>query len=314
MTQPLPLAEQTVLVTGAGGFIGNHIVRELQAKCRFVKALSGEGDDVRSWNDNVEASTVDVRDAMQLKQHCREVQTVVHLAGPPSVRDSFQHAQFYADIHTGGTANMLQVAQACGVQRFVYVSSAEVYGQPISNPVKETHRLLARSPYAAAKLGAERYVESFTQFADLEAVIVRPFSIFGPGQSLNSLLGTIIKQLASDSVIELADLSPIRDYCFVGDLALAISKACYVPIERLTILNIGSGVGTSVESFANLAARAAGKELEVRQAKSSDRPEKANIYELVANVEQAGSVLGWQPQVSLQEGLRRTIEFVGVAS
>ena len=194
------------------------------------------------------------------------------------------------------------------------MSSAEVYGRPLSNPVDESHRLLARSPYAAAKLGAERFVESFTQFADLEAVILRPFSIFGPGQTMNSLLWTIIGQIASNSIIEIADLRPIRDYCFVGDLASAISRACCLPIDPLTILNIGSGVGTSVESFANLAAQAAGKEMEVRQAESSDRPAKANICELVANVEKARSVLGWQPQVSLQEGLRRTIEFVGVAS
>lgn len=313
MTQQPPLAEQSVLVTGAGGFIGNHIVHELQAQCRCVKALTGDGDDLRSWSDNVEVSTVDVRDAMLLKHHFCDVHTVVHLAGPPSVRDSFRFPQRYADVHTGGTANVLHSAQASGVQRFIYVSSAEVYGQPLSNPVAESHRLMARSPYAAAKLGAERFVESFVQFAGFDAVILRPFSIYGPGQTMNSLLGTIITKMASDSVLELADLRPIRDYCFVGDLATALSKACVADVDGLAILNIGSGIGTSVQSFAQMATQAAGRDLEVRQAQSSDRPAAANIYELVGNVEQANRVLNWQAEVSLEEGLRRTIDFAGAA-
>lgn len=312
--QAIPLADQSVLVTGAGGFIGSHLVKALQTQCKKVHALLGEGDPIPDWADNVESTTVDIRNQEQLQGHCQGIDTVIHLAGPPAVRESFVDPQRYADIHTGGTANMLHVAHESDVGRFVFISSAEVYGQPLTNPVDEQHRLLARSPYAAAKIGAERFVESFTQFSPMDAVVLRPFSIYGPGQTMNSLLGTILQQIEKGETIELADLRPARDYCFVGDLANAVLRACDATIERLAVLNIGSGRGTSVADFAAATVSAAGGDMEIRQANSSDRPASANITELVADCRLAQRVLGWQAETSLLDGLRQTVRFAGARS
>jgi len=302
-----------VLITGAGGFIGHHVTARLAQDCESLVALTGAGDPRRSWPDNVISDEVDILNTEQIAKHMQDVDCVIHLAGPPSVRDSFSQAQLFAAVHTGGTANILQVAKDAGVRRFVYLSSAEVYGQPLENPVSESHRLLARSPYGAAKIGAERFVESFTQFSEIEAVILRPFSIYGPGQTMNSLLGTILQQLETKDEIQLADLRPIRDYCYVEDLANAVAKACFATVQGLAIVNIGSGSGTSVLEFAKLTAEASDKQIPISQAASSDRPDKANIMELLADRRLAKGLLDWKPKVSLLDGLRKTIQHAEVA-
>lgn len=307
------MSRSKILITGAGGFVGQHVTQLLAQRCEHVVALTGAGDPARVWPDNVTAHEVDVRDAGAIGKHVDRTDCIVHLAGPPTVRDSFEAAQRYADIHTGGTANMLQWARVHQVPRFVYISSAEVYGQPLECPVRESHRLLARSPYGAAKIGAERFIESFTRFSDMTAIILRPFSIYGPGQTMNSLLGTIIGQLFSQDQVVLADLKPVRDYCYVMDLADAVDKACDKPIDQLATLNIGSGHGTSVEALARHAAEASGREIPILQASQSDRPTKANIMELISDSSLAKTILDWEPQVDIVAGLRETIEAYQVA-
>lgn len=296
--------DRRVVVTGAGGFIGRHVLRFLTNSFTSVHALTGPGD--RPLDLNVSSSEVEIRDEQQLADAMPPADVVVHLAGPPAVRDSFAAPQLFADVHVSGTANVLQVAAQRGVNRFVYLSSAEVYGQPIKNPVDETHRLMARSPYGAAKIGAERFVESFTRFSDMSAVVLRPFSIYGPGQTTGSLLATILRQLSEGSRVELADLRPVRDYLFVADLSSAIAAACAAPIDGCAILNIGSGNGTSVEELARNAAAVLDMDADVVQRRDSDRPSAANIVELVADCRMANEILAWKPTVDLLSGLRLT--------
>ena len=302
-----------LLVTGAGGFIGNHAVTQLASAAQAIVAITGPGDPKRDWPDNVQSFEVDVSDPHTLDAHSldrlvHDIDAVVHLAGPPSVRDSFQSPRQFLDVHTGGTTNLLRAAELAGVRRLVYVSSAEVYGQPLRNPVDELHPLQPKSPYGAAKIGAESMVEAFTRFTDMSAVIVRPFSVYGPGQTMNSLLGTIIRQLQNGQRIELADLEPIRDYIYVSDLIAAIRTACTVEIDRLEILNLGSGRGISVARFAELVSQAMDVHATITQTKDNDRPSEGRIVELVSDCRRAERVLGWTPQVSLLEGLRSTIE------
>ena len=304
----VPIDQQIVVVTGAGGFIGHHCVRHFASVCKTVRALTGPGDAHIDWPANVESNELDVCGPLsKIEAHLTDATTIVHLAGPPAVRDSFQDAKRYVDIHAGGTANVIQAAANAAVKRFVYLSSAEVYGQPLANPVSEEHRLLARSPYGAAKIGAERVIESFTQFSDFNAVILRPFSVYGPGQTMNSLLGTIIRKLQAGDRVELFDLRPIRDYLYVADLAHAIERACTANIESCSVLNVGSGRGTSVKRFAELTSEAMGKSAVIEQAPSSDRPTAANIYKLVADSRRAQQVLDWKPTTDLLTGLQRTV-------
>jgi UDP-glucose 4-epimerase len=150
---------------------------------------------------------------------------VIHLAGPPSVAASFDLPAEYARIHVGGTATVLDACRRLRIRRLVYLSSAEVYGQPQTNPVREDHPLEARSPYAAAKIGAEKFIESFAYSFALQSVILRPFSVYGAGLCSQSLIGAILHQARHGDSVRLATLAPIRDYCHVKDVATAILLA-----------------------------------------------------------------------------------------
>jgi nucleoside-diphosphate-sugar epimerase len=195
------------------------------------------------------------------------------------------------------------------VKRFVFVSSAEVYGRPHTSPVTEEHPLEPRSPYGAAKAAAEFAARAYSASFGLACVVLRPFSIYGPGVAPASLVGTIVRQVrAGEPVVQLADLRPVRDYCFVGDLADAIARACTANVHGYAAINIGSGEGTSVAALAARAIRAAGSRAEVVENVDARRQESAEIFDLVADVGKARTILGWAVTTSLDDGLAATIQ------
>jgi len=169
-------------------------------------------------------------------------------------RDSSRHrsesSRTLRPHHVMGTATVLEVCRRYGIKRIVYISSAEVYGRPRTPRVAEDAALRPLSPYAAAKAGAEKLVEAFSSAFGLEGVILRPFAIYGPGLSSRSMIGTVIRQTRRGHSAVLRDLRPVRDFCHVTDVADAIVRACTAPLPRLTILNVGSGRGTSVAQVA----------------------------------------------------------------
>jgi len=254
-------------------------------------------------SDGIGSLTCDLADAESLGSWISGLDVVIHAAGPPSVQRSFETPQEYVRVHVQGTATVLRACHEAKVDRLIYLSSAEVYGRPEVNPVSENHRLQARSPYAAAKIGAEKMIEAYVESLGLKAVILRPFSIYGPNPTPDSLLGTIIAMAHCGSV-RLRDLRPVRDYCYVGDLAKAVLDAsCLVP-KKLEVFNIGTGIGTNVGSFAALALRLMGTSLPIVEDRSCARPSQSEIFELVADVSMARKDLGWRPDTDLKEGLR----------
>jgi UDP-glucose 4-epimerase len=233
---------------------------------------------------------------------------VVHLAGPASVSESFENASEYTRVHVSGTAALLDACRAGGVERFVHISSAEVYGQPGTELVHEGQRLEARSPYGAAKIGAEKLVEAFVLDVGIQAAILRPFSIYGPGLSRQSVLGTILHQAQNDDCIQLRDLKPIRDYCYVDDLAQAIVLSCVAKLEGRCVINIGTGIGTSVGELAQLVLKVRGLDLPIRECNHEKRPATAEIFRLVADTSLARKVLGWSSQIPLALGIQKTAQ------
>jgi nucleoside-diphosphate-sugar epimerase len=308
MNPPRPhMKGKTVLVTGAGGFIGSAVVDFLLSCSAQVRALLGSpGECVREVSSAAETYRADIREYAKVSQCVRGADIVVHLAGPPSVRMSFDTPAEYAAIHSLGTATILEACQKEGVTRFVYLSSAEVYGRPVANPVAEDDRIRPLSPYGAAKAGAEIFVRTMAAVSRMEAVILRPFSVYGPRLSSASLVASILRQLKQDDSIWLSDLAPVRDYCYICDLAEAIALACTANADGCT-LNVGSGVGTSVEEIARLILRLTGKEIEVRQKPTPERWPGAEIYELIADPRRSSAVLGWRARTRLEDGLRETI-------
>ncbi|REK09979.1 MAG: NAD-dependent epimerase/dehydratase family protein [Planctomycetota bacterium] len=305
--RPAPAGK--VVVTGAGGFLGRHVVRRLAEQGARVVALCGaehELDRVRSLAAQAEAG--DILETTLLNRHVAGADAVIHLAGPPAVRESFTNPVDFSRVHVLGTVAVAEACRRHHVRRLVYVSSAEVYGSLGLEPVSEHTPLRPRSPYGAAKASAETFVQTMVASSDTTAAILRPFSVFGPGGAPGAVVPTILRQALAETRIELARLTPVRDYCYIGDIARAVVLAAECDIAATTIVNLGSGTGTSVRQLAEVALEVVGRRLPIVQSASGDRPQSADVDQLVADVAMAESVLGWRPQVTLYEGLAHTVE------
>lgn len=290
------------LVTGAGGFIGRHVVQAFAAAGAQVRCHIGPPRSGLPVPDGAaETFEADIRDVEALHQYADQVDVVVHLAGPPSVAQSFADPCGYVRAHVEGTACVLEATRRARVPRLVYVSSAEIYGAPVSNPVDEDQPALPRSPYGAAKAAAETLIDAYRRCDDLRAVVLRPFSVYGPGASPHSLIGRILSQLQSGGDVVLEDLRPVRDYCFVSDVARAVVLAC-ASRDADGVFNIGSMQGASVATVATLLIAAAGTHARVVEDASKRRP--CDVLELVANNRRVKAQLGWEPDTELAEGLR----------
>jgi nucleoside-diphosphate-sugar epimerase len=254
--------------------------------------------------------TGDICDRAVVEAAVSGAKIVVHLAGPASVAASFSDPAEFTRVHVTGTATMLDVCAAAGVRRVVYVSSAEVYGRPRSNPVRETARPRPRSPYAAAKGGAEQLVQAYAVSHRASSVILRAFSLYGPGCSPESLIGTILRQGLNSDRIRLADLEPIRDFLYVDDFARAVVLSTVSPLPQTITINIGSGEGRSVEEVARTALETMGRDLPIEADPARKRrPGSAELDLLIADISRARRVLHWVPTTDLRAGLALTAEW-----
>jgi nucleoside-diphosphate-sugar epimerase len=301
----------TVLVTGAGGFIGSAVVEALVARGAHVRALAAApGQPVRELPPEVAAVFADIEDGETLARMAAGAEVAIHLAGPPSVHDSFRSPLEHARVHAGGTVALLEACRTAGVPRFVYVSSAEVYGHPDVNPVPEGQPLDPRSPYAAGKAAAEQFVRAYGYSFGMQPVVLRPFSVYGPRLRPQSVLATILRQALHDDEIVLADLAPVRDYCFLDDVVEGILSAASAPRLADPTFNLGSGTGTSVGELAALALRLAGRDVPIRADPCRRRPAGTDVARLVADRRRAEAVLGWTPAVHMEDGVCRTIAWM----
>lgn len=297
-----------IFVSGAGGFIGRAVVRALARRGDDVIAHVGPPDSGLAAPPEATASlALDITDAGDLAPVLHGCDAVVHLAGPAAVAASFADPQHYLRVHALGTSAIVGAATTAGVRRFVQVSSAEVYGRADDERVREDAPLRPRSPYAAAKVAAEAVAGAAARTNGPSAVVLRPFSVYGPGQRAASLLGTIVAQaLAGDGVVALRDLGPVRDYCHVDDVARAVACACDAAVDELAFANVGTGVGTSAGALVRAVFDALGRSGTIREL-GADRG-AGEIFRLVADPAQAETVLGWRAQIALREGIATVLE------
>jgi NAD dependent epimerase/dehydratase len=306
-----------VLVTGAGGFIGSHLVERLVGEGAEVRALvryngrndwghlSALGEDVLS---KVEVVLGDVTDPFQMDRTVEGRDVVFHLAALIGIPYSYVAPQMYVDVNVRGTINMLEACRRHRVRRFVQTSTSETYGTAQYTPIDEKHPMQGQSPYSASKIAADRMVESYARSFDLPTVTVRPFNTYGPRQSARAIIPTIITQAATRDVVELGSPEPVRDLTFVTDTATGFMALADCEAALGREVNLGTGTGISVGDLASRILELLGSSARIVTDAKRVRPAKSEVFRLIADPSLARSLTGWTARVSLDEGLRATIE------
>jgi NAD dependent epimerase/dehydratase len=309
--------DKPVLVTGAGGFIGSHLVEKLVAlgaQTRVIVQYRSNGSwgwlDTSPVKDQVQVIVGDVRDPDSVSQAMRGSQVVFHLAALIGIPYSYQAPLSYVRTNVEGTMNVLQAARQFQVERVVHTSTSEVYGSARYVPIDEAHPLQGQSPYSASKIGADMMAQAFCQSFDLPVSIIRPFNTYGPRQSSRAIIPTIISQALTATSIRLGSLSPYRDFNYVQDTVEGFIKIAEGSGAAGDPINIGSGVEISVGELAKLILEILDKDLPIFRDEQRIRPADSEVQRLQADNRKAQNTIGWSPQYTLREGLGLTIEWI----
>jgi dTDP-glucose 4,6-dehydratase len=306
------------LITGAGGFIGSHLAErmvELGARTRAMVRYNSAGS--RGW---LEASAVrgeleivasDVTDSDGVRGAVRGVDAVFHLAALIGIPYSYDAPRSYVRTNVEGTLNVLQAARDEGVERVVHTSTSEVYGTALRVPIDEEHPLQGQSPYSASKIGADKMAEAFHRSFELPVAVVRPFNTFGPRQSARAVIPTIISQLlAGVDELRLGNLAPTRDLNYVQNTVDGFVAAAASPAAVGEVINLGTGREISIADLVTLLMETIGRQVPVVAQAARVRPDNSEVERLLADVGKAQRLLDWTPRVTLEQGLRATIEWI----
>jgi len=311
--------DKKVLVTGAGGFIASHLVERMVAEGARVRAFVR----YNSRNDigmlktispetlaQIEIMRGDLRDVEAVRNAVRDMDTVFHLGALIAIPYSYVNPREVADVNIMGTLNVLMAARDFGVRRMVHTSTSEVYGTAQYVPIDESHPLQGQSPYSASKIGADKIAESFYRSFDVPVVTLRPFNTYGPRQSARAVIPTIITQALTRDEVKLGSLDPSRDFTFATDTANGFVRAAEAENVLGQEINLGNDntirIGDLVEKIFGII----GKTPKVVADLQRVRPGKSEVMKLWASNQKAKEMIGWEPQVSLDEGLRQTVEWI----
>lgn len=309
-----------VLVTGADGFIGSHLVEELGKKGYQVRAFVFYNSfNTWGWLDTLSAEIMksveifqgDVRDPNGVEEAMNGVDAVFHLAALIAIPFSYHSPDTYVDTNIKGTLNVLQAARKFQTERVLVTSTSEVYGTAQYVPIDEKHPFQGQSPYSATKIGADRLAESFYRSFQLPVTIVRPFNTYGPRQSARAVIPTIITQLLSGKTeIKLGSLTPTRDFNYVKDTVngfLSIYESEKTAGEEI---NIATQKEISIGQLAEELIRQINPKASIVCDEERLRPQKSEVNRLLGCNEKILRLTDWKPQYSLEEGLQETIAFL----
>ncbi len=325
MTTNVPISSMTaiserVLVTGAGGFIGSHLVETLVrngARVRAFVRYNSRSD--RGYLDELDAAVAreieivagDLKDPEAVVRAVDGCEIVYHLGALIAIPYSYVHPVDVVQTNVMGTANVLSACRASSALRvLVHTSTSEVYGTARYVPIDEQHPLQGQSPYSASKIGADMLATSYHLSFGLPVVTVRPFNTYGPRQSLRAVIPTIISQALAGGPIRLGALTPRRDLTFVTDTVDGFLRAAATRQAIGQTINLGTGVDVSIGELATTILEIIGCDAPIELDEERLRPEQSEVMRLQSSNQRAKDIMGWKPVVSLSAGLRRTVDWM----
>jgi dTDP-glucose 4,6-dehydratase len=308
---------KSVLVTGGGGFIGSHLCErlvDLGADVRAMVHYNALGTwgwlDSSPLRDEIDVMAGDISDRDSVRRAAEGRQIIFHLAALIAIPYSYHAPLSYIRTNIEGALNVLQAARELDIERVVHTSTSEVYGTAQTVPISEDHPLQGQSPYSASKIGADKIAESFHLSFEVPVITVRPFNTFGPRQSARAVIPTIITQCLSADTVRLGNVHPTRDLNYVGNTVEGFIKAASAPAGIGQTVNIGSGREISIGNLAHLIANLMGRAITIESDSQRLRPQGSEVDRLLADATRAQDLLGWQPEVSLEDGLQKTIDWI----
>ena len=312
------IKNKKILVTGAGGFIGSHLVEKLAGSGAKVTALVRYTSSGKTgWleylppriKNGITVRFGDIRDPDVCETAIKSNHYIFHLAAQIAIPYSYIAPRDFLSVNGLGTANMLQAARSEGVKKFLHVSTSEVYGTAQYVPIDEKHPQTAQSPYSASKIAADRMVESFHLSFNLPTVTVRPFNTYGPRQSARAVLPTIILQALKGSVVRLGKIYTRRDMNFVGDTVDGMIAAAFSDKTTGQTINLASGEDYSIEELVTIIGDILGKRLTIKRDRRRIRPKKSEVLRLQGDNTLAYELFGFTPSHTIRAGLKKTIHF-----
>jgi NAD dependent epimerase/dehydratase len=311
----MDLNGKKILVTGADGFIGSHLVEELVRRGHDVRAfVLYNSFNSWGWLDHADSEVKksldvfsgDIRDPHGVKQAMQGCDIVLHLAALIAIPYSYHSPATYVDTNVTGTLNIVQAARELGVEKVVHTSTSEVYGTACFVPITEEHPLQGQSPYSASKIGADQIAMSFYSSFETPVAIIRPFNTYGPRQSARAVIPTIITQIANGKrVLKLGAIHPTRDFNYVADTVNGFIAVAESDNSVGEVINVGSNYEISIGDTVRMIAEVMGTEVEIETDEVRLRPEKSEVERLWADNSKASDLLGWKPEYAGLDGLRR---------
>jgi NAD dependent epimerase/dehydratase len=308
-----------ILVTGAGGFIGSHLVEQLLEQGSLVRAFvryNSRGDVglLRLLSPQARAKleiiSGDLRDDQAIQDAVAGCDYVFHLGALISIPYSYLHTHEVAETNFMGTLNILTASRRSNVTRLIHTSTSEVYGTARFTPMDETHPLQGQSPYSASKIGADKLAESFYCAYGLPVVTVRPFNTYGPRQSARAVIPALITQALTCDVVSVGNTETSRDFTFVSDTVNGFLCAARAEQVEGKTFNLGTGSEVRIGALLEKILSITGSQAKIRVDEQRLRPRDSEVYRLLSDNGQARKALGWRPQVGLEAGLKETIAWI----
>ena len=311
------LKQQKILVTGADGFIGSHLVEMLISQGAEVKALS-QYNSFNDWGwledidglDKIEVFNGDIRDPYYCKEITKDIDIVFHLAALIAIPYSYIAPMSYVDTNVTGTLNICQGAKENGCKRIIHTSTSEVYGTAQYVPIDEKHPLQPQSPYSASKISADAMAMSFYYAFSLPVTIARPFNTYGPRQSARAVIPTIISQIADGAKeIQLGDVSPTRDFNYVEDTCRGLIDLAGCEQAVGKTVNIGSNFEISILDTLHLIKEIMQSDVSFVLDDKRVRPKNSEVFRLWCDNSLIHQLTGFTPKYSIKQGLAKTCQW-----